>query len=229
MKKKILDGQPLYMAQYSGLMIILLAFFIVMQSMSSMKESGFKSGMGEVKNAFGLSGGLGIFQFIVPGRGGSSVPNPSGTGDQSKAGIHENLVKGEGGSGNTEADAKKSPPGRYLQVEVPIVFEKYKSNLVESECKKLDKFSVGLILYDYRIMIKCFANDYRDKDKDSYLATQRAANIMRYIHEAAQIPYSRLEALGNSSIRYYSNMREGSVPEQESFFFIYERPDGRKQ
>lgn len=228
MKKRILDGQPPYMAQYSGLMIILLAFFIVMQSLSAVKQSGYQTGVGDVKNAFGINGGLGIFAFVVSAHGGSSTPNPAGN-NPSKVGIHENLVKGEGGSGNTEAATKSHELGQYLQVTIPIVFEKYKTSLSATERQKLDTFKVGFILYDYRIMVKCFANDYRDKEKDNHLAMQRAANIMRYINESAQIPYSRLEALGNSSIRYYSNIDANSIPEQEAFFYIYERPDGQKQ
>ena len=223
MKKKVLDGQPLYMGQYTALMIILLAFFILLQTMSSVKEGGFKEGIGNVKNAFGISGGLGIFEFMIPFRSGAKKPNPVGTGNQDKQGLHDNLVKGEGGSGNTDSTAKDQNNGRYLEVKIPVKFEKFQTHLTPESNAALDKFKVGFILYNYTIIIKCFANDYKDKEKDDYLAMQRAANIMRYIHQTANVDYSRLEAQGNSSLRYYSAADQKGAPEQEAFFYIYQK------
>ncbi len=225
MKKKIVDGQPLYMGQYTSLMIILLAFFILLQTMSSVKEGGFKEGIGNVKNAFGISGGMGIFEFLIPFRSGASTPNPVGTGNQDKQGLHDNLVKGEGGSGNTDANIKDQSVGRYLEVKIPVQFEKFQTHLTPESNAALDKFKVGFILYDYTIIVKCFANDYKDKEKDDYLAMQRAANIMRYIHQTAGVAYSRLEAQGNSSLRYYSSADQKSVPDQDAFFYIFQKPD----
>jgi len=221
MKKKVLDGQPLYMAQYTALMIILLAFFIVMQSLSTVKESGFKTGMGDVKNAFGISGGIGIFGYIVPSRGSTSRDNPVGSGTSGRQGLHENLVKGEGGVGNTDANTEKVNQGKYLQVKLPITFEKGKAAITLEGRAVLDKMKVGLMLYDYKITIKCFANDNKNPAMDNPLAVQRATNIMRYLHQEAQVPYQRLEALGNSSIRYYSNIKPDAVPEQEVFLYIF--------
>jgi len=224
MKKKVLDGQPLYMAQYTALMIILLAFFIVMQSLSTVKSSGFQKGMGEVKNAFGLSGGLGLFGYIMPSRG-SSAANPIGSGTSDKYGLHENLSKGHGGLGNTDAETKKSEQGKYLQVKIPIVFEKDKAAITPAGRIVLDKIKIGLMLGDYHIAIKCFAHDHRDPVQDNALALQRAANIMRYIYEQGQIPYSRMVALGNSSIRYYPSIKADAIPEQEVFFYLFHKAD----
>ncbi|MDD3119472.1 MAG: flagellar motor protein MotB [Victivallales bacterium] len=226
MKKKILDGQPLYMAQYTSLMIILLAFFILLQTMSTVNEGGFKEGIGNVKNAFGLTGGMGIFEFIIPFRGGAKTPNPISSGNQDKQGLHDNLVKGEGGYGNTDARFHDRRQGRYLEVKIPVKFNKFATHLTADDHAVLDKFKVGFILYDYRIIVKCFARDFRDRDKDDYLALQRAANIMRYIHQSAMVPYSRLEAQGNSSLRYYSEADRKKMPEQEAFFCIYENNAG---
>ncbi len=228
MKKKVLVGQPLYMGQFTSLMIIILAFFILLQSMSSTQEAGFQKGIGKVKNAFGLTGGMGLFNFISPGAGGGDVPNPSGTGDKSQQGTHENLVQGEGGTGNTSSDVNDYRKGRFLQVDVPIEFPKYKTYLTDETKNQLDKFKVGFILYDYKLSVKCYSNEYKDEEKDDYLALQRAANIMRYIHETANIPYSRLEALGNSSRRYYSKDKQNKMSDQETFFYIFEKNSRRK-
>lgn len=228
MKKKILDGQPLYMGQYTALMIILLAFFILLQTMSSVKEGGFKEGIGNVKNAFGLSGGMGMFEFVIPFKGGARTPNPVGTGNQDKQGIHDNLVKGEGGTGNTEAKVNNQPIGRYLEVKIPIKFEKFTTHLSPEGNAALDKFKVGFILYNYSITVKCYANEFKDRDKDNHLAMQRAANIMRYIHQTAAVPYSRLKAQGNSSLRYYSEADNKNAQEQEAFFYIYQKPGSGK-
>lgn len=223
MKKKVLLGQPLYMAQYTSLMIILLAFFILLQTMSTTQEGGFQSGMGKVKNAFGNIGGMGLFSFVSSGSGGTDVPNPRSSGDKSKQGIHENLVRGEGGMGNTSAEVNDASHGRYLQVEIPINFPKHRATLTGEAKTTLDKFKVGFILYDYKIIVKCYSNEFQDRYKDNLLAMQRAANIIRYIHETARIPYSRLEALGNSSSRYYNYPDGHQMPPQEAFFYIFEK------
>jgi flagellar motor protein MotB len=228
MKKTVLVGQPAYMGQYTSLMIIILAFFILLQSMSTTQESGFQKGIGQVKNAFGLTGGMGLFQFISSGSGGADVPNPHGTGDKSRQGTHENIIRGEGGVGNTSADVEDSDKGRYLQVDVPIEFPEFKTFLTPEIKRTLDKFKVGFILYDYKLMIKCYSSEYNDFEKDNHLALQRAANIMRYIHETAGISYSRMEALGNSSTRYYNVNGSEKMSPQETFFYIFEKNRRRK-
>jgi hypothetical protein len=76
-KKKFIDtGAPAYMAQYTALMTLLLAFFILLNVLSESKESGFKDGIGQIRNAFGQVGGLGIFSYTFSGKGAAHPPAP---------------------------------------------------------------------------------------------------------------------------------------------------------
>ena len=57
-KKRKEELAPAYMGLYSSLMILLLAFFILLNSMATVQEAGFKAGIGKVQNAFGWKGGV---------------------------------------------------------------------------------------------------------------------------------------------------------------------------
>ena len=54
---------PSYFVQYAALWCLMLAFFVVLLSMGHQRTAEFKSGMGMIRDAFGLKGGMGILAF----------------------------------------------------------------------------------------------------------------------------------------------------------------------
>jgi len=147
MGKKVVDvGAPAYMAQYTALMTLLLAFFILLNTMQDEQESGFNEGIGDVKNAFGSSGGFGLFQFTYYGKGGGNPPNPKTASDNAtQAGFDESLVKGSGGTGNTGVDTKDSSSGKYVVIKMPYSFAKDDYVITGDMSDYLKRFATGMI------------------------------------------------------------------------------------
>lgn len=216
------------MSQFTALMTILLAFFILLQTMSKIKESGFREGIGDVKDAFGLEGGLGIFNFIVFGKGGTRVPNPSNAGKDEFQGVHENLVKSGGGSGNTDAKVENLSPDKYFVVPINYDFAPGSAKIPEKMRAYLKNVGMGFAFFNYKINIKCYSHYFGDNERDRELAIRRAVNIMHFLHGVCWVPYSIMQATGYSSAKFLDIGTEGKEKKQQSFFYIFMK-DGNKK
>lgn len=239
MGKKIIEtGAPAYMALYTSLMTLLLAFFILLNTMSQTQEAGFNVGIGDVKDAFGLQGGLGLFQFTFAGRGAAnpiSLSNPTQTNEK-ESGFSKDMVRKDGGTGNTDLKSEKADQGEYLRLTVPFKFSKFSSKIPRDMADYLEKVGIGLALFDYAITIRCYANEISAKDvKNGYasprnaaemniaLASKRAVQIMRYLHMEANIPFDNMTALGYDSDRLLQLTDKGQSVDgkQGTFFYIF--------
>lgn len=223
-KKVIQRGAPPYMGQFTALMTILLAFFILMQALSTVQQAGFKAGIGDVKNAFGMVGGLGVFKFTFFGRGGAKIPNPETDKVDKEEGIHENLVKSSGGTGNTDAEANESKLGKFFRLKIEGDFEKGKSNIPPEMAEYLSKAGMGFALFDYKISIRCYTEEMGDDNQNRILATARAAQIMRYLNQRSGVPYSRMSCAGYTTPAYFGDMQGkdySDIPKQGNYFYAY--------
>ena len=54
---------PAYFVQYSALWCIMLAFFVLLLTLGTSQSGGNKAGVGEIRDAFGATGGLGLMAF----------------------------------------------------------------------------------------------------------------------------------------------------------------------
>jgi hypothetical protein len=251
MGKKIVEvGAPAYMAQYTSLMTILLAFFILLNTMATEQESGFKAGIGDVKNAFGMEGGLGLFQFTFAGKGASYAPNPEKSGDEYK-GLHKNLAEREGGSGNTSVDTQDKKLPKYLRIKIPGEFSGKSSRLPAVTKTFLDQVGMGFALFDYKINIVCYSGrrswalvaQLPGESKSEAIermnrtvAFNRAVQIMRYLNRKNGVDYSRMEADACTYRRYLDRTGADDKDEkeekddnalskkQEAFFYIFLKP-----
>ncbi|OGV39465.1 MAG: hypothetical protein A2020_02950 [Lentisphaerae bacterium GWF2_45_14] len=222
-KKVVLRGAPPYMAQFTALMTILLAFFILMQALSVVQETGFKEGIGDVKNAFGLVGGLGVFDFTFYGKGGSKAPNPE-SGKMEEAGMHENLVKSGGGTGNSDVESSDNNLGKYFRLKIEGEFERGKSNIPPQMAEYLGKAGMGFALFDYKISIRCYTEEMGSDDKDRLLAILRAAQIMRHLNQRSGVPFDRMSCVGYATPAYFGDMQGKDyreIPKQGNYFYAY--------
>ncbi len=224
MARKVVDvGAPAYMGQYASLMIIMLAFFILLNALSQVKEGGFKSGIGEVKNAFGLAGGLGFFNYAFLGRGGGYAPNPNS--DQiGESGVDKSLLMGDGGSGDTDLDVKGRDKAKYLRIKLPFDFPKFSDKISPQMAEELKKIGIGFALFDYKVLIRSYTKDYSDVERNKLLSLTRTAQIMRFLNKTAGVPYSKMECSGYSDERYFSadnKERTGESPSQGTYFYVF--------
>ncbi len=213
-KKRILIGGPPYMAQFTALMMILLACFILMVAMSPRKEKGIKQGMGSIRNAFSNVGGFGIFDFISPLFGTKNAKNRKRKGDQD--GVDLNTTLREGGAGNSSAETKDVDTGVYLRYRFRCKFNDFNSSLTKETKENLAKLGTGLSVFNQKLVIKCIASDYNDNENNRQLATYRAANIMRFLAEQSGVSYVNMLALGE-----YSKSKIKPKNNAIIYFYVY--------
>lgn len=221
---------PAYMVQYTSLMMLLLAFFIAMLSMVKFDDqmAGFQSGVGSIRNALGVSGGLGVLPYIRQLRG-----NP----DQVYPGMEERRQRRDEevaiGHPKDRIDKNvlyqkdfmvvdKTPQGRSIRITTPIVFSPESAILSSATRIYLDW--IGSVLHSFAgsvMIIRAYSNTLGDRDKDELLAMERAVAIARYLEGQSRISRERIRAVGYSDLRYFGKF-EGARPfeEQGVAFFI---------
>ena len=205
-KKKFVDtGSPAYMAQFTALMTILLAFFILLNVLADSKESGFKDGIGEIRNAFGKMGGLGVFSYTFAGKGAAHAPAPPTPteAENKESGFDKELVRGDGGQGSSDADTEKKVSPTYLRYRLPVTFPRGKSKPNSAIMTKLDQIGLGLALFEARMDIKCFSLDTGNFEFDRNLAAKRAANILAYLNAKYSIAFENMTSSGYGDKRYF--------------------------
>lgn len=217
------EGAPAYMQLFTTLMILLLAFFIILSTLTEQQDSGFRSGIGDVKDAFGTVGGLGLFSYdlfrIAPG----AIPAPSGAAESTgEIGFHRSLVEGSGGGGNTEARPEKNPLPEYLRVPIPFTFEPGSDVLPVEMAHYLDVTGTGFAVFDVELTVRSYCTEGgRAPDED--LALRRALAVVRYLHRACGVPFERMQAVGYGSTRYLGAEDDGETGargDQEHFFYV---------
>jgi len=182
------------------LMVLLLAFFIVLVSLSQTQKAGFKAGIGEVKNAFGMAGGYGFFNFAFFGRTGGYAPNASES-EEGDAGFDKELNKGSGGSGDTDLDVNSPEQPGYIGFKFNYEFPKGSDKPTPAMISELKKVGLGFSLFDSKIQIRSFCSESGETEKDRTLAFARSVQIMRALIDAG-VKSSMLDCVAYSDKRY---------------------------
>ncbi len=198
-KKKEEDEEaPDYIAQYTSLMTILLAFFIIMLSMGSDKTADYQSGMGYIRNAFGSQGGFGLMPFWR----GIWQRNPDIEVEESES-EEDHLVgyeKGKLSLDSLDAEgilkAEIQDWGRYVSVTVPISFPENEAAITDGAKEYLK--GLGQLFYSldgYRVTVCAYVST-GDHEADQVLATKRSVLIMRYLRDEYNIDDHRIRSAG---------------------------------
>ena len=110
-KGKKAQGAPAHVQLFSTMMILLLAFFIVLSSLIEKEnDSGFENSIGDIQNAFGVLGGLGMLAnhfASAPIEKLTGAPDPA-PGEQ--VGLPNRSTRGDGGVGTNEIAPEKKTP-----------------------------------------------------------------------------------------------------------------------
>lgn len=226
-KKKDEGGAPAYMALYTSLMIVMLAFFILLNTMANKQEAGFNAGIGDVQNAFGLKGGFGLFRFTYfNSKGASQRVFDEHQDDAGEVGLHENTTTGKGGGGNSDEKVDALKLGQYIRVSVPYQFESTSTSIPGKLARYLEVTGTGLALFDHRITIRCYSGDTGKPEIDREISAKRAASIMRYLNQTCHIPLVRMASVGYADRRYFQATappakKPGNNGKQAIYFYIY--------
>ncbi len=222
-------GAPVYFVQYSALWCLMLAFFVVLLSMGHERTAAFKSGMGFIRDAFGLKGGLGMLQFwrkTTQGHGDNnpSVKKPKEEGDV--IGFFKGMLWKEGLSSVTILQTRFDERGVSITLATPVKFEDESASLDRDSQQFLSR--LGAVLFNVPEMVigvYCMETAGEEEAR-SLLATERSAAITRYLQDEARLPANRLEAVGYAHQKYLTAL--GTNPVEQVVLFSLRKMHERK-
>ncbi|MCJ8328944.1 MAG: OmpA family protein [Lentisphaeria bacterium] len=217
-KQKKQEGAPAYMALFCGLMTILLAFFILLNTMTEEQESGYNKGMGMVRNSFGLKGGFGLLKYmkVVQGLRNDNPEQTEGTW-----GTEDKKIKGEGGTGNSDQTVEEHPLDNYIRVEVKYKFDKGSYNVKPDLASYLDSIGTNFSIFDYKLNIRVYTGDFEGENENRELAMKRAIRIMMYLNGRNGVSLNNMRAVGYTHYRYFREKKPKT--KQLIYFYVYRK------
>lgn len=214
------DGVPAFYQLFATISMLLLGFFVILNSLRVQQDAGGKEGVGEIRNAFGLESGFGLFNFSV-----FDVPRKRRSfsteqGDQDKTGVHEKFLHGQGKSADVNEAPEEHPLGKYLVLQMPRKYEFEEGSTVIPEELADYLMKAGFALENefpkHQVVVRSFCQEYEQPEKNRLLATKRAAAIVRYLNIVAHISYDRMQATGYASERFFASLpQENGAVEEE--------------
>lgn len=223
------DGAPAYMAQFTSLMTILLAFFIVMLTMGQEKASRYNmEGFGLIRDsAFGLKGGgLGVMSYMRAALRGH--PDVLRASEESPDDRHFGYVRGEFDREQMDAEGivrtEMQDWGNSVRIATPVVFAADGWTPDPESRQFLDK--IGDVLYNlkgYRVTVSCYEAAGADPQAARMTAARRALAVANYLERQKRVPRAMLRAIGYSDPRYMA-LAEGERPPQKTVLFVRKIP-----
>lgn len=205
-KKKKQDcpppGSPSWMVTYGDLMSLLLCFFVILVSMSTMEKIKFQQAAGSLKGALGMIRSRPTVT-LRPRSPAADVPVPRKTSRKNKKMIQKiqeliEYIKKNDKEG--EMKVKMSKGGVGIRISDPNLFDLGKAVLKESSKPLLDKVIEALKVVDYPIRIEGHTDDLpistREFPSNWELSSARALSILKYFQNSGKIDPIRLEAVG---------------------------------
>lgn len=222
-KKKQDDGAPAYMAQYTALMTIMLAFFITMQSMGANRVNKYKQeGVGFIRDAFGLKGGgLGLLSFMrTLMRHYPEVRKEKDKDEAELLGYEKGAFESEVFDAEGIYKIEILDVGYDVRILLPSVFENGGLYFRDDAGRMLGR--LGGVLYgltNHMITVCCYKTRAEDGGSSKVQAAKRASIITKYFSEHSGIPPERLNAVGCADGRYLEDGGKG-LPDEAACLVI---------
>jgi len=208
-KKKVEEeGAPAYMVQYCDMVTQLVTFFIILLTMAHERVSGFRAGMGSVRDYLGSAGAVGTMPTL---KGPDVLTNQRPTYPIAKKKSGDVVEFAKRVFGVDQGELSDIIEVRYKQSTVSIripedaLFEPGKAELKPDSLAYLDR-----IIYVFRdqphlIIVSGHtdqgAGDSEQGMSDWELSARRANCVVRYLHDTGGISYDRLSGLGHGRYR----------------------------
>ena len=202
---------PAYFIQYAALWCIMLAFFVVLLTMGHERTDAFKAGVGFIRDAFGLKGGLGMLPFwrrSVEGQGDNSPILKKKPEEGDIIGNFKGLLWKQGLSSVAILQTEFDDRGVSITVDTPIAFSPDSAVLNRDACVFLSRIGTLFVnLPGSLITVSCLTTNQADDNANLLLAAERVAAITRYLKEQSRIGGDRLEAVAFAHDRYFQSVK----------------------
>ena len=213
-KKKVEQaGSPAWMTTFSDLMSLLLTFFILLFSMSSVSEERFKDAAQSLQMAL-----VGSSSDSILDGNGEIIGDLVGDVDPEEIVVEEvpvdpnyipeevielyntvNVFLGEEGL-NADVTLSRDQDGVYIDIQEAILFDSGSATLKAAGSETLGRLVELFTLFDNEIIIEGYTDDVpirrREFPSNWELSTARALSVLRYLSESYDISPSRLSARG---------------------------------
>jgi len=224
------EGAPAYMAQFTALMTILLAFFITMLTLGQARTSQYKSsGFGYIKNAFGTGGGVGLLPFWRSMM--KKYPKINKNTQDSKDARFLGYMKGSFQSDRFDADGiggtEVEKRGYSIRITSDVMFDPGRLVLTSDARAFLDRMAGVFANLPNHVLTACCYSSTGDSKKDHTLAAERAAVIARYLEEQGRIPRHRIRSVGYAHERYIGPHRNKKA--QQATVFLVRKVSERRR
>lgn len=180
-------GVPEWVVTYGDMMSLLLTFFIMLVSMSQLKDEGKnRAAMNSISERFGPSAG----ESGVPGRSlseNSLYENTRSKGSRSRQGL-EVANRNTSGPGGSQAPVENINHGKIVTIGGTVTFEQFTTGLDESSLQHLDRLVRTLQKKPHRIIVRghSFAEPVRQNPQfrsQHDLSFARAKTVAKYLIE----------------------------------------------
>jgi len=228
-KGKKAPGAPAHVQLFSTMMILLLAFFSVLTSLIDKEnDSGFKNSIGDIQNAFGVLGGIGMLANHFASAPIEKLTGSPDTLPNEQVGMPSRRTRGDGGVGTNETMPEKKTP-TYLQVVVPYVFAPGSASLPPGLGEYLDVAGTVLASYpSYHCALRQVTTESGDWRTDSRLAYRRALAVRQALARSTALPPTRITVLGYADWSILPQLATGENRDrQQILVFDLYKPDAR--
>lgn len=213
-KKKVDQaGSPAWMTTFSDLMSLLLTFFILLFSMSSVSEERFKDAAQSLQMAL-----VGSSSDSILDGNGEIIGDLVGDVDPEEIIVEEvpvdpnyipeevialyNTVNGflEEEGLNADVTLSRDQEGVYIDIQEAILFDSGHATLKAAGSETLGQLAELFTLFDNEIIVEGYTDNVpmhsREFPSNWELSTGRALSVLRYLSESYDISPSRLSARG---------------------------------
>lgn len=224
-KDKSSGGAPLWMTTFSDMMSLLLTFFILLFSMSSINEEKFSQASQSIQSAL-LNG---TSNSLLDGNGPSPAETPTETLPETEEEVPEELPESvvemygevQEFMKENELDSKvtvsRDENGIYVDINESILFDSGNAQVNENGVPTLDLISELLNKFDNPIIIEGYTDDVpvgTSKYPSNWeLSVDRAVSVVRYLSEEKNLAAGRFSAVGYGE---YKPLFPNDTPENRS-------------
>lgn len=202
---------PAYFVQYSSLWCIMLGFFVMLLSLGNTQKGPGVEGVGEVRDAFGTKGGMGLFAFaknVIFGRNDGNSgsfrirQNTDGGGVEGDNNYVLGLLRKQGFSDLSNLVMVETEFGTKLVMKLPVEFQGNDQIGRESVrlIEQLAEVLVNLREYDFEVMSVCDTGE--DWAARQRTALRQSAVVARLLADTTALPVGRIKAVGYSDPRF---------------------------
>ncbi len=208
-EKKEAAGSPAWMTTFSDLMSLLLTFFILLYSMSTLDAIKFKSVASALQSVLLGEAKPTIFQHDITGETAVDPVAEMPSEDQIEAQMAEMLEKVKAFVKNNDLEAEVSvmqnKRGIVLEINEKVVFEMGEAILKEDSKDTLDKISLLFLEIDNDVIIEGHTDNIpinTPKYPSNWeLSSSRSVNVLRYFLGTESIIPERISATGYGEYR----------------------------